>query len=77
MGELHQVRCDNGGIISKGAHSTNPWHLRPLDEGVKKVGGGPTTYVVYFPRVLQEVKCPVPRCPVPGCPAVSHSERQL
>ena len=36
-------------------------------EGNEK-GDIPTTYVVYFPRVLQLV-----RCPVPGCPAVAHS----
>ena len=28
--------------------------------------------MVYFPRVLQEVKCPVP-----GCPAVAHSAGRL
>ena len=38
-------------------------HIRGVDE----VGGGPTTYVVSFPKVLQEV-----RCPVPGFPVVAH-----
>ena len=28
--------------------------------GVDGVGGGPATYVVYLPRLLQEVKCPTP-----------------
>ena len=40
--------------------------------GVDGVGGGPTTYVVPSPKVLQEV-----RCPVPGCPAVAHSAGRL
>ena len=40
----------------------------PHTRGVDKVGGGPTTYIVSFPRVLQEVKCTVL-----GCPAVAHS----
>ena len=38
--------------------------MREFDE----VGGGTTTYVVFFPKVLQEVICPVP-----GCPEVAHS----
>ena len=40
----------------------------PQMRGVDEVGGGPTTYVVSFPKVLKEV-----RCPVPGFPAVAHS----
>ena len=39
---------------------------------VDEVGGGPTTYVVSFPKVLQEV-----RCPVSGCPEVAHSTGRL
>ena len=39
----------------------------PQTRGVDEVGGGPTTYVVSFPKVLQEVICPVP-----GFPAVAH-----
>ena len=44
----------------------------PQTRGVDEVGGGPTTYVVYLPKVLQEV-----RCPVPGCPEVAHSAGRL
>ena len=44
----------------------------PQTRGVDEVGGGPTTYVVSFPKVLQEV-----RCPVPGCPEVAHSSGRL
>ena len=40
----------------------------PQTRGVYDVGGGATTYVVSLHRVLQEVKCPVPRCL-----AVAHS----
>ena len=40
----------------------------PQTRGVDEVGRGPTKYVVSFPKVLQEV-----RCPVPGFPAVAHS----
>ena len=40
----------------------------PQTRGVNELGGGPTTYVVSSPKVLQEV-----RCPVSGCPAVVHS----
>ena len=41
-------------------------------QGVDEVGLGPTTYVVSFPKVLQEV-----RRLVPGCPAVAHSSGRL
>ena len=44
----------------------------PRRGGVDEVGGGTTTYVVYFPRVLQKVKCLVP-----GCPVVAHSAGRL
>ena len=44
----------------------------PQTRGVNKVGGWPTLYMVFFPRVLQEVKCPVP-----GYPAVNHSTGRL
>ena len=44
----------------------------PHTRGVDKVGGGPTTYVVSLPRLLQEVKCLVL-----WFPAVAHSEVQL
>ena len=37
-----------------------------------ELGGGPTTYVVSFPRMFEEV-----RCPVPGCPAVAHIAGRL
>ena len=40
----------------------------PQTRGVDKVGGGPTTYVVSFPRIFQEVNCLVS-----GYLAVSHS----
>ena len=40
--------------------------------GVNEVVGGPSIYVVSFPRVFQEVKCPVP-----GCPEVAHCARRL
>ena len=40
--------------------------------GFNKVGGGLTTYVVSFPRVLQTVKCPVP-----VCLSVAHSAGRL
>ena len=39
----------------------------PIQGGGNKVGGGPTIYVVSFPMVLQEVKCPVS-----GCTSVAH-----
>ena len=35
----------------------------PQTRGVNEVGGWPATSVVYFPRVLQEVKRPMPGCP--------------
>ena len=44
----------------------------PQTRGVDEGGGGTTTYVMPFPKVLKEV-----RCPVPGCPAVVHRERRL
>ena len=44
----------------------------PHTRGVNGVGGGTTTYVVSFPRVLQEVICPVP-----GLPSVDHSAGRL
>ena len=47
-------------------------HKHQLGGGVDEVGGGTTTYVVYFPRLLQTVKCPVL-----GCPEVSHSAGRL
>ena len=34
----------------------------PLKRGLDEVVGGPTTYMVSFPRLLQEVKCPVLGC---------------
>ena len=40
----------------------------PQTRGVDEVRAGPNTYVVSFPKVLQEV-----RYPVPGCPSVAHS----
>ena len=40
----------------------------PQTRGVDKVGGVLTTYGVSFPKLLQEVICPVP-----GYPAVAHS----
>ena len=36
------------------------------------MGVGLTTYIVYFPRVLQEVGFPVP-----GCPEVAHSAERI
>ena len=39
----------------------------PQMRGFDEVGGGPTTYVLPFPRVLQELKCPLP-----GCLAVAY-----
>ena len=35
-------------------------------------GGGPATYMFYFPRALKTVDCPVP-----GCPEVAHSSERL
>ena len=43
-----------------------------LTRGVDEVGGGPSIYLVSFPRVLQEVKCPVT-----GRPVVAHSAGRL
>ena len=40
--------------------------------GVDEVGVGASTYLVSFPRLLQEVKCPVP-----GCPVEVHSAGRL
>ena len=42
--------------------------MRRVDE----VGGGTTTYVVSFPKVIQELRCLVPRFP-----AVAHSVGKL
>ena len=44
----------------------------PQIRGVDEVGGGTTTYVVSFPRVLQEVKFPMT-----GCLVVAHSVWRL
>ena len=44
----------------------------PQTRSVKEVGGGPTTYLVSFPRLFQEVKCPVT-----GFPEVAHSSGRL
>ena len=44
----------------------------PQTRGVNEVGVGPATYVVYLPRVIQEVKCLVP-----GCPSVAHRVGRL
>ena len=44
----------------------------PQTRGVDKVGGGPTTYMVSFPRLLQEIAFPVS-----GSPSVAHSAVQL
>ena len=44
----------------------------PQTRGADELGGGPYTYAVYFPRVLQEVKCLVP-----GCPSEAHSAGRL
>ena len=35
----------------------------PHKRGIDEVGGGLTTYVVSFPKVLKGVRCPVPGCP--------------
>ena len=43
-------------------------HMRGVDE----VGGVPTTYVMSFPKVIQEVICPVPECPT-----VAYRARRL
>ena len=66
------MRCDGGGILSQDAHGANPCHLHPPDKRIDKLGRGPTIYVVSFPRVLQEVKCPVT-----GCPEVAHSAGRI
>ena len=44
----------------------------PQTRGVDEVGVGMATYAVFFPRVLQEVKCPMP-----GCPSVAYSAGRL
>ena len=44
----------------------------PQTRGVYEVGGGTNTYMVFLPRVFQEVKSPVP-----GCLAVAHSAGRL
>ena len=44
----------------------------PHTRGVNDVRRGLAIYIVFFPRVLQEAKCPVL-----GCPAVSHSVVRL
>ena len=38
--------------------------------GVNMGGGGPTIYVVSFPRILKSVECPVP-----GFPEISPNHR--
>ena len=50
------------------SHGICVHHTRGVDE----VGGGPSTYLVSFPRLLQEVKCPVP-----GCSVEVHSAGRL
>ena len=46
------------------AHMMLIYGIRPPQTmGVNEVGVGPTTCLVSFPRVLQEVKCMVPGCP--------------
>ena len=50
------------------SHGICVHHTRGYDE----VRGRPTTYMMSLPKVLQEV-----RCPVPGCPAVEHSAGRL
>ena len=44
----------------------------PQMRGIDDVGGGPTTYVMSFPKVIKEV-----RCPVPGCPAVHTAQEDF
>ena len=44
----------------------------PPDKGGQRGRGGRNTYVVSFPMVLQEVKCPMS-----GCLSVVHSVVQL
>ena len=44
----------------------------PRTRGVDEGGGGPTIYVVCFPKVLQEVIFPVP-----GYTAVAHSAGRI
>ena len=44
----------------------------PQTRGVDELGGGTIAYIVSFPRLFQDVKCPLP-----GCPAVAHSYGQL
>ena len=44
----------------------------PNIKEVDEVGGGPTTYVVSFPRVLQKLNFPVT-----GCSLLSHSAGRI
>ena len=51
-------------------HFTIVTSYRP--KGVDEGGGGPTTYLVSFPKILQSLSCPVP-----GCPSVAYSAVRL
>ena len=72
-----RVRCATCGVTVaesylKAHMSTSHGICVPQTRGVNEVGEGTTTYVVSFPKVLQEV-----RCTVPGCPVVAHSAGRL
>ena len=67
-----RVRYDTCGVTMAAsylkAHMTRSHGIyAPQTRGFDEVGGGPITYMVSFPNVLQEVRCLVPRYP-----AVAH-----
>ena len=71
------VSCTKGSVAVAELHLKH--HMErlhficfPQMRGVEEGRGGLTTYVVYLPRAMQLV-----RCPVPGRLAVSHSAGRL
>ena len=68
-----QVSCTKCGVTVTASYlKQNTARLHgicvPKMRGVGKVGGGPTTYMIFLTRVMQSVILPVP-----GCPEVAHS----
>ena len=62
----------NGGVITLSPHGESTQNSPTTDPGVYIGRGGPETYVVYSPKVLKLVTCPVEGVPSrennPGSP---------